>query len=186
MLWEIKTKIDKILDNKYKFIKNNFSNNIFLCGGILRDLMVNQKPKDIDFFYTGERENVFKFIKDNSLIYKLNSFGNPKLFYENKGIDFAIGNEFKDMILYNVDGLFYDINKHKFILAGFEDFLASETVKIVNNELIHPNSKRLDERKKKIESFRDELKERGLFIELRKDIEDEELVEGRESNIEIE
>ena len=178
MLKDIRIKIDKVLDSKYKFIKENFSENIFLCGGVLRDLMINKKPNDIDFFYIGKREDVLKFIGDNALTFKLNSFGNPKILYKNKEIDFAIGSGFKDMTLYNVDGLFYDINKHKFILAGFEDFLASEKVKIVSNDLVHPNSKRFEQRKEKIENFSNQLKQRGLYKELREDIEDEELIEN--------
>lgn len=177
MLREVKTNIDKILDNDYKIIKNSFKENIFLCGGFLRDVMVGKKSKDIDFFYIGEKKIVMNFLIDNSLIYKLNSFGNPKILYENKEIDFAIGNKFKDMTLYNVDGLFYDINKHKFVLAGFKDFLTSEKVRIISNELLHPDSKRIEERKGKIDNFASELKQKRLFIELRKDVEDETLIE---------
>ena len=177
MLRELSCKIDEYLIKYYPmFINHDFGSDLYLCGGLIRDLIIGKNPKDIDLFLLNNREGVFNFIKENGLEYKLNSFGNPKILLGEKEIDFIPIGNLDEIIVYNTDGLFYNVSQHKFVVKGFEEALQKERVEIVNDDLLHPNSLRFKERNEKVVCFMKILKNRGLIDMLKKDIENGDMV----------
>jgi len=109
MLKELGQKIERYLLKNYPIFMNyEYGSDLYICGGAIRDLMIGHEPKDVDLFLLNNKEAILNFINKNNLNYRQNSFGDPKILLSDKEIDFFSINNFSDVIMYNVDGLFYN------------------------------------------------------------------------------
>ena len=108
---------------------------IYLLGGGIRDLILAEKPKDLDFVVLGkEQENwIFDVLKKFNIKYNYNSFGGYKFEYNGTIIDLWTTNDLFSAIQYNVDGLFYNLNKDILLSLTFDDFIKNG-LKEVNSD----------------------------------------------------
>lgn len=129
--------MDKLCDTIYCYIEENFniildffSSNVFLGGGALKDLMLGEKIKDLDFIVFSENDfEIKEFIKKYNLSFRENKMNGYKIFYNDLVIDIWNSTNLYTCIEYNYDALFYDIKNDKLISFGF--FECIETGKIV-------------------------------------------------------
>lgn len=172
MFTELGQKIEHYLGEHYPLFMNyNYGSDLYLCGGAIRDLMIGQEPKDIDLFLLHNRQAIFDFIKQNNLLYRQNSFGDPKILLSGKEIDFFSIDNFSDVVMYNVDGLFYNLTKHQFALQGFENMLECGAVVTVKKDNLHPSADRTAERRQKVYKFVSPIKKNSIFKSLKNDLE---------------
>ncbi|MCI8555760.1 MAG: hypothetical protein HFI85_04255 [Clostridia bacterium] len=184
MLKQLSKRIDEYLIKNYSmFVNHDYGSDLYLCGGLIRDMIIGKKPKDIDLFLLNNREGIFDFIEKHNLKYKLNTFGKPKILMDEKEIDFIPLKNLDEIIVYNIDGLFYNASQHKFVVKGFENALQTGRAVIVNDDLLHPNSSRFKERSAKIFGFMEELKRRGIVQEIKNDIEKGDMIFDEEDEI---
>lgn len=156
MFIEAKQKLDKMLCQKFAIFANTiFSSNLFVFGGAIRDAILSNEIKDLDLFIlTENKSEVLDFVKKNNFQYTLNSFGNPKINYSGINIDFCPIKNFSEVVFFNSDGLFYNVSTGKFIVTKeFNNFIKTKNVEVVNRKEVHPNPKRILERKLKVENF---------------------------------
>lgn len=87
---------------------------IYLVGGAIRDLMLANIPKDLDFVVVGEEhlEWVMLVLKKFNIEYSLNRFGGFKINYNGVMVDLWITNDLFSSMQYNVDGLYFNL-KHQ-------------------------------------------------------------------------
>lgn len=136
----------------------------YLIGGAIRDVMINKKPRDLDFVIYCNNEKVIddfikKFIDMYNLKYSLNHFNGYKIKYNNIDIDLWYTKDLFNSIEYNADGLLYDIESHSLISLTFDDFLVNGPRKI--NNTINANNKS-EERLLKIKKFYKDIKSKGM------------------------
>lgn len=171
MLRELGEKIEVILKRNVPIIcETKFASDLYICGGLIKNTMINKKIKDIDLFLLGEKPGFSGFIKQNNLKYRLNRFGNPKAIINGVDVDLATLKSFQDAIVYNIDGLFYNLSQHQFVLAGFEDFVKKEKIEVVNSDLVNPNFIRVLERRCHLNKFARTIKGNGMLSQLREEI----------------
>lgn len=150
--------IDAYLHNNLEIIYDNFTSSIYLIGGSIKDLVLNQEVRDIDIVVLSDDDSEIKsFIDKYNLQYQKNNFNGYKIKYGDLEIDIWNSNDLYKCIIYNYDGLFYDIKNSLFIPFGFFDAIETKELKqlkaninekrqIVNNL----TRKRDEERKQKI------------------------------------
>lgn len=118
------------LEKNFSMILNFFSSDVFFCGGALKDLILEEKIKDLDFIVFSESDSEIKdFIKKYNLYFRRNRFNGYKIFYNDLVIDIWNSTSLYECIEYNYDALFYDIGNNQLISFGF--FECIETEKIV-------------------------------------------------------
>lgn len=187
MFIEAKQKLDKMLSRKFAVFTNAvFPSNLFVFGGAIRDVILSNEIKDLDLFVlTKNKSKILDFVKQNGFCYSLNSFNNPKISYGGINIDFCPIKNISEVIFFNSDGLFYNFSTGKFVVTKeFEDFIKTEKVEIVNHKEVHPNPKRIIERKSKVESFAKFIFSQQNIQTLKREMQNKNLFE-REINQEI-
>lgn len=125
---------------------------IYLVGGSIRDLILARKPKDLDFVVLGQEnmEWVLQVLKKFNINYTFNRFGGFKFVYQDTHIDLWLANDLFSSIEYNVDGLFFDLQKNSLFSLTFEDFVNND-LRLVNSE----NNIAIN-RERKLERFKEE------------------------------
>ena len=167
MFKELSNKLNNFLQENYsEFVNYPFNKDLYVLGGTIRDVMLDKKPKDVDFLFFDNEAEMFKFLDDTKIKYALNSFGTPKIDYNGKMVDMMSKQNPYNLLMYNVDGLFYNCTKSKFMLLGFENFAETRSLKLLYGDSGHPNPARTLERQVKLRKFTRELKERHLFEEI--------------------
>lgn len=174
MFKELGYKINEyLLENYPLFFNGRFSKDLYVCGGVIRDLMLDKDPKDVDFFMIDNKKEINSFIARNQLYHTKNSFGNAKVLYDGVDVDFMSVNASSDLVVYNADGLFFNLATGKFVLQGFENLPQDKKLVVLNDESMHPSSARVLERRVKLQNFVKELDEKDMFGEIEKAIEKE-------------
>ena len=177
---------DYILENYPLFYNGRFSKDLYVCGGVIRDLMLDKEPKDIDFFMIDNKKEINSFIKRNQLYHTKNSFGNSKVLYDGVDVDFMSVNASSDLVVYNADGLFFNMATGRFVLQGFENLPSDQKLVLLNDESMHPSSARVLERRVKLQNFVKELDERNMFEEIAQAIEEEkDMFEDAPESVEV-
>lgn len=125
---------------------------VYLIGGAIRDIFLNNNFKDLDFVCTCDEKYIIDFINNNNLKYKKNSFGGYKISYLDIEIDMWSEVDLFNSIEYNLDGIVYNIGRDEFIYFGFYDAIENGLKKINFNRNLK-NEKRIAERKQKLEYF---------------------------------
>lgn len=97
---------------------------IYLLGGGIRDLMLAQTPKDLDFLILGQEhlDFILTIFKELHIEYTFNSFGGFKFNYHGTIIDLWLTDDLYSGIQYNVDGLFFNLQTNSLISLTFDDF----------------------------------------------------------------
>lgn len=188
MFIETKHKLDKMLIQQFEIFANTiFSSNLFVFGGAIRDTILSNEIKDLDIFIlTKNKHEVLDFVKNNNLHYTLNSFGNPKINYKGINIDFCPIKNFSEVIFFNSDGLFYNYSTGKFVITReFENFIKTKKIEVVNSKEVHPNPKRILERRAKVENFAKFIFSQQNIQALKSEMQDKNLFES-ETNQEFE
>ena len=108
---------------------------IYLVGGAIRDLIEARKPKDLDFVVLGKEhfDWVMKVLDRYAIKYRLNKFGGYKFTYEDVEIDLWIAEDLFSSMQYNVDGLYFDLQKNSLLSLTFEDF-NNKGLRLINDE----------------------------------------------------
>ncbi len=171
MLQELGEKIEEVLNRNVPIIcETKFASDLYIYGGLIKNIMLGKKFKDIDLFLLGEKSGFSGFIKENNLKYRLNRFGNPKVFINGVHVDLSTLTSFQDAIVYNIDGLFYNLSQHQFVFAGFENFVKKEKIEVENSNLVNPNFLRVLQRRSHLNKFARTIKDNGMLSQLRKEI----------------
>lgn len=174
MFKELGLKInDYLLENYPLFFNGRFGKDLYVCGGVIRDLMLDKEPRDIDFFMINNKKSINSFISRNQLYHTKNSFGNAKVLYDGIDVDLMSVNSTSQLVVYNADGIFYNVSTGKFSLQGFENLPQDKKLILLNDENMHPSSARVLERRIKLQNFVKELDEKEMFEEIEEAIEEE-------------
>jgi len=174
MFKELGYKINEyLLENYPLFFNGRFGKDLYVCGGVIRDLMLDKDPKDIDFFMIDNKKAINSFISRNQLYHTKNSFGNAKVLYDGVDVDLMSVKASSDLVVYNADGLFYNLSTGKFSLQGFENLPQDRKLVLLNDESMHPSSARVLERRVKLQNFVKELDEKDMFEEIESALEEE-------------
>lgn len=155
--------MDKLCDTFYCYIEANFniildffSSNVFLCGGALKDLMLGDKIKDLDFVVFCEDDfEIKEFIEKYNLSFTKNRMGGYKIFYNDLVIDIWNSINLYTCIEYNYDALFYDIKNNRLISFGFFECIETENIIKLNyfNNLKKSEKLRIEKIKVKLEKL---------------------------------
>lgn len=121
---EIRKNIEKYFPIIFD-IPNNY--NVFLVGGSIRSISINQQIKDLDFVfldsYNTVGDYILHFINDYSLNYTFNEYGGYKVDYNGFMVDIWKTKDLLYAVQFNADGLFYDIHNNYLITFGIYDAL---------------------------------------------------------------
>lgn len=133
---ELISKIDNFINEKFPFIYDyEFDGIVLLCSGAIRSLIMGVPVKDLDFVLLTQKEGQIKdFVRKFKFKYVINTFGAYKLKYKNFNIDFFSVNDLLDAATYDMDMMFYDINKHMFINCGIMKAIESRKITEINNK----------------------------------------------------
>jgi hypothetical protein len=147
-------KIDKYLEMYFPVIyQYKFDGIPYLLGGAVKDILLDNTPKDIDItVYSILHNNTKKFVDTFSLDYNMNNFNGFKINYNNTSIDMWDTNDLLKVVQYNLDGLLYDINQHVLLSFGFIKGLEDNEIFKVNG-FTHPNKNREFERLNKLKTY---------------------------------
>ena len=115
-------KLDNLINKKFPIIyKYNFDGLLLLYGGAIKDTLTGGNTKDLDFVILSQKEcQIKKFLSKYKLNYKKNVFGGYKINYKNTEIDICTTDDLLNVMRYDIDGMFYDIQKQQMILCGPE------------------------------------------------------------------
>ena len=131
--------------------------NLFLTGGAVKDILNDKEPKDIDIVVlTYSTLDIIKdFVIDycGSTEYRKNRFNGYSIHKGDMSIDIWQTNDMLKAIEYNMDGLFYDIDSNKIISFGFNKGIEEHKLEILNNNSSVIDTKRKEERIKKLQSY---------------------------------
>jgi len=129
-------KLDNLIKEKFPIIYDyKFNGIVLLCGGALRNIFMNLSVNDLDFIVVTQNSlEIINFIKKFNLSYRKNSFGVYKINYNNFIIDMYAACDLYDAVLYDVDMLFYDINKHQMINCGAIHAIKNNTITTINKD----------------------------------------------------
>lgn len=120
---------------------HDFNGTVYLCGGAVKDIILGHEPiKDLDFVIYDpdskhDNTDILKFAKDNNFLIINNYFGDLKLIRQDysQKIDIWHITNFRNAMKYNMDGLFYDIQKRTFTSIEFMSGLKKGILLPVNN-----------------------------------------------------
>ena len=119
------------------------------------------------------KKEINSFISRNQLYHTKNHFGNAKVLYDGVNVDLMSVGSTSDLVVYNADGIFYNVSTGKFALQGFENLPQDKKLILLNDENMHPSSARVLERRVKLQNFVKELDEKDMFEEIEGAIEEE-------------
>lgn len=121
---EIKEQINKYFSIIYN-IPSTY--HVFLVGGSIRSISLNEQIKDLDFVfldsYNTVNNYILEFINNYSLNYTFNEYGGYKINYNGFMVDLWKTKDLLYAIQFNADGLFYDIHNNYLITFGIYDAL---------------------------------------------------------------
>jgi hypothetical protein len=150
----------------HKEIKDLFSyceslGAIYLLGGAVKDIsFFDKKPKDYDIVIVTRQQ----LIMPNNYSYKLNAFGSPKVYIDDKIFDIwtvkPCDFKSKRFVSLNIDGLFIDLTHESYDAELYNQAIKSKTIKYLNHHasVDHPDKNKMQLRKEKY------AKEFGLQI----------------------
>lgn len=129
-------KLDDLIYDKFNVIYDyDFDGIILLCSGAIRNTIIGRRVRDLDFvILTQEKCQIKEFIKKYRLKYRLNAAGGYKIFFNNFKIDIFSTDDLMCAGIYDMDMLFYDINRHDFISIGFDNVMKNRTITLIHNE----------------------------------------------------
>lgn len=159
----LEEKIDDLINNKFPLIYKLDNKNVYLIGGSIKSIILDEISKDLDFVYIIDTDEKIKsFINKYNLPYKKNSFNGYKINYNNINIDLWNTKDLEHCVEYNYDQLFYDINKRKIIDIGFTDAIKNG-IKEVNCNIKNNRINGIDEEKlnKRLEKIKLDIKRFG-------------------------
>ena len=138
-------KIDKLIKDKFSIIYDyDFEGLVLLYGGAVKDTIIDEEVKDLDFVILSQNKDKIKdFISKYKLKYRKNDFGGYKIKYKGFEIDMCTTDDLLDVATYDIDLLFYDIEKHMLILCGPSYSYEKRIITEINNERQVFNIKRL-------------------------------------------
>ena len=133
---ELADKIDSIIKEKLPIIYDfDFDGIVMLYGGTIKNVMMGTPIHDLDFLIlTQGKCQIIDFIRKFKLKYYMNAGGGYKVVYNNFSIDMNSYNDLLETGIYDIDMLFYDINKHMFISCGAISAIENRTITEVNDE----------------------------------------------------
>ena len=133
---------------------------VFLVGGSIKSISLNEKIKDFDFVVldnNGQADSeIKKFLCKNNLNYKINKLDGYKIDYNNFSIDLWATNDLIKSIHYNADGLFFDIHNKCLLPFGIYDALENGLREINNSKNMDEEAE--NKRKNKIIKVLEKLK----------------------------
>lgn len=134
--WILEQKLKKYIDDYfYPARVISILADTYLIGGAIRDLILNKKPKDLDFVVLGNNNMnwILQVLEKFNITYRYNKFGGLKIDYKGTIIDLWTTDDLFSAIQYNVDGLFFNLKSNRFISFTFNDF-CENGLKLVNEE----------------------------------------------------
>ena len=144
---ELAIKVEKVIKDKFPLIyEYNFDGIVLLYGGTIKNVMMKSIVHDLDFaILTQGKCQIIDFINKFKLKYYKNAGGGYKILYDNFTIDIASYKDLMDTGIYDIDMLFFDINKRNFISFGAINAIDSRTIREINNEKnpLYSNKERL-------------------------------------------
>lgn len=133
---EIASKIDALIKEKFPIIYDyEFDGIVLLYGGAIKNVIMDTSVHDLDFaVLTQGQGQILDFIYKYKLSYTKNAGGGYKIFYNGFAIDICAYNDLLDTAIYDIDLLFYDINKRLFITCGAVSAVENRKITEVNDE----------------------------------------------------
>lgn len=124
-----------------------FTDDLYLVGGAVKDIIKNKMPKDLDIVLLSDNSSqIDDYLKSLNIKTDKNSFGGYKVVINNITIDIWSANDLFKVVQYNLDGLLYNITKDILIPIGYIDALEKNQCFLINKDLNHPNEERRIER----------------------------------------
>lgn len=151
--------LEKRIEN---YIKNNFEVAyeiasfvpVYLLGGAIRDLIMDNVPKDLDFIVLGMEysKDILEVLNKYKIDFNYNHFGGYRINYNGVHVDLWASNDLFSAVQYNVDGLFFYLNDNNLISFSFDDFVKNGL------KLINPDNNIEKGREKKLLQFEKDYK----------------------------
>lgn len=146
-------KIDNLIIEKFPIIyEYDFDGIVLLCGGAIRNTIMGKSIKDLDFvILTQSNCKIVDFIKKYNLKYTKSLLGGYKIFFNHFKVDIFTVNDLLDAVVYDLDLLMYDIQKHLFISCGGFNSIENKVITQINYNY-NVNYKNI-KREKKLKEF---------------------------------
>lgn len=140
-------KLDELIHVRFPIIYDfKFDGIVLLYGGSIKNIIMGSDVHDLDFVILTQGEcQITEFIHKFKLKYTKNAGGGYKIFYNNFTIDICSCNDLQETAIYDIDLLFYDIEKHLFISCGVMNAIENRTITEVNDDknALYSNKRRV-------------------------------------------
>lgn len=122
-------KIDKYLHATFPQIYEfNFDGIVLLYGGAIKNIIMNEKVKDLDFLILGDgNDKILEFIDYNKFKFRLNALQGYKII-TNIEVDICARYDLHEVGRYSADLLFYDINRKQLLSFSFTNSVNKKTI----------------------------------------------------------
>lgn len=122
-------KIDDYLHATFPQIYEfDFGGIVLLYGGTIKNIIMNEKVKDLDFLILGDSDNkIIEFIDNYKFDYRMNAMRGFKIL-ANIDVDISECHDLHEIGRYSTNLLFYDINRRQILSFGFVNSVQKSTL----------------------------------------------------------